>query len=471
MAHVYRADTIGSLLRPQYLKLAREQFEAGQLGTAEYKEIEDRAVDQAIAMQEGVGLDVITDGELRRHTFIDQLTEQVEGLSPDSGDSGHIPVPFHDEAGQLKSVFTIPLSVTGKLRRRRMMTTEEYAYARARARRPVKVTLPSPLMLFLVWSPQRSRDAYPDPFEMFADGLRLMKEEAEELARLGCRYIQVDAPDFGQLVDPSQRDAWEQAGISVDRVLSEGADMLNELATVPGVTFGLHLCRGNYDSDWISTGTYETISKQLFQRATNYDTFLLEYDDERSGSFSRARRRPRRQGGGARPGLDEVRPDGTGRPAGRPDQRGERLLPAGTARDLDAVRVRLGRTGQPDQRGRPGEQAAPGGGGRGPRLGVGRPALRHVLEDPAQVAEAHGGVHALGHLGRLQARGPAAAVSRVVHLGGGQRGAQAAPPGLLDRPEVVDAAVAAEVVRQGRRDESRRRPAPPARERRRGRRC
>jgi len=166
------------------------------------------------------------------------------------------------------------------------MTVEEYSYARARARRPVKVTLPSPLMLFLVWSPQRSRDAYPDPFDLFADGLRLMKEEAAELARLGCRYIQVDAPDFGQLVDQGQRESWERAGLPVDRVFSEGADMLNELATVPGVSFGLHLCRGNYDSDWISTGTYDTISKQLFQRAANYDTFLLEYDDERSGSFS-----------------------------------------------------------------------------------------------------------------------------------------------------------------------------------------
>jgi len=134
MAHVYRADTIGSLLRPQYLKLAREQFEAGQLGAAAYKEIEDRAVDQAIAMQEGVGLDVVTDGELRRHTFIDQLTEQVEGLTLDSGDSDHVPVPFHDEAGQLQSVFTIPLSVTDKLQRSRMMTVEEYSYARARAR-------------------------------------------------------------------------------------------------------------------------------------------------------------------------------------------------------------------------------------------------------------------------------------------------------------------------------------------------
>ena len=286
MATVYRADTIGSLLRPPYLKLAREQFEAGQLGAAAYKEIEDRAVDQAIAMQEGVGLDVVTDGELRRHTFIDQLTEQVEGLTLDSGDSDLVPVPFHDEAGQLQSVFTIPLSVTDKLQRSRMMTVEEFCYARARARRPVKVTLPSLLMLFLVWSPQRSRDAYSDPFELFADGLRLMREEAEELARMGCRYIQVDAPDFGQLVDPTQRDAWERAGISVDRVFSEGADMLNGVAGIPGVSFGLHLCRGNYDSDWISSGTYETISKQVFQRATNYDVFLLEYDDERSGSFA-----------------------------------------------------------------------------------------------------------------------------------------------------------------------------------------
>jgi len=257
MAHVYRADTVGSLLRPEYLKLAREQHEAGQLATAAYKEIEDRAVDQAIAMQEGVGLDVVTDGELRRHTFIDQLTEAVEGLSPDAGDSDHIPVPFHDEAGQLKSVFAIPLSVTGKLRRQRMMTVEEFSYARARARRPVKVTLPSPLMLFLVWSPQRSRDAYRDPFELFADGLQLMLEEARALASLGCRYIQI-----------------------------EGVDMLNELATIPGVTFALHLCRGNYDSGWISSGAYEANSKQLFQRATNYDVFLLEYDDERSGSFA-----------------------------------------------------------------------------------------------------------------------------------------------------------------------------------------
>jgi len=282
---IYRADTIGSLLRPQHLVHARQRLEAGELTAAEYKQIEDRAVDQAIAMQESVGLDVVGDGELRRHTFIDQLVEQVEGLSPDP-QADHVPVPFYGEPGEeAPLVFEIPMSVTDKLRRKRMMTVEEFAYARAVARRPVKVTLPSPLMLFLVWSPERTREAYSDPFDLFADGLRLMKEEAQELARMGCEYIQVDAPDFGQLVDESQVRAWEAAGISVERVFSDGVDLLNELADIPGVTFGLHLCKGNYDSKWISAGGYESISKTLFKRATNYDVWLLEYEDERSGSF------------------------------------------------------------------------------------------------------------------------------------------------------------------------------------------
>src|SRR5690349_9218077 len=181
MTAAYRADTVGSLLRPEYLVRARGEFEAGRMQPASYKAIEDRAVDQVIATQEGAGLDVVTDGERRRHTFIDQLLEAVEGLTPDPAGqaSDHIPVPFHDEGGAEQSVFAIPVSVTERLRRRRMMTVEEYAYARARARRLVKVTLPSPLMLFLGWWPTRSRDADADPFVLFADGLTLMREQAQ----------------------------------------------------------------------------------------------------------------------------------------------------------------------------------------------------------------------------------------------------------------------------------------------------
>ena len=158
--------------------------------------------------------------------------------------------------------------------------------------------------------------------------------------------------------------------------------MLNELAGVPGVSSGLHLCRGTYDNDWISTGTYETISKQLFQRAANYDTLLLEYDDERSGSFSALGDIPDDKTVVLGLVSTKFDPDGADRPAGRADQRGERLLPAGVARAVDAVRVRLGRTGQPDQRGRPGEQAPPSRPGRRPRLGV------RQLPDPASILRA-----------------------------------------------------------------------------------
>ncbi len=138
---------------------------------------------------------------------------------------------------------------------------------------------------FLAWSPGRSRDAYADPFELFADGLTLMREEAQELGRMGCPYIQIDAPDFGQLIDPEQQTVWAAAGIPFERVMTEGAEMLNEVASVPGVTFGLHICKGNYDSHWISAGGYESIASQLFPRLGNYDRILLEYENERSGSF------------------------------------------------------------------------------------------------------------------------------------------------------------------------------------------
>lgn len=132
----YRADVVGSLLRPQYLTEARAAFESGSLPAHAFKELEDRAVDQAIALQEAVGLDVVTDGEMRRFTFFDQLVTAVEGLS-------HVqakPVPFRSDDGN-DIDFQSPESVTGKLKRKQMLTPPEYAYARARARKPLKVTV------------------------------------------------------------------------------------------------------------------------------------------------------------------------------------------------------------------------------------------------------------------------------------------------------------------------------------------
>ena len=278
---MYRADVLGSLLRPAYLAEGREKHAAGQLSDEEFKQLQDRAVDEAIALQEGAGVDVVTDGEMRRFTFFDQFTAALDGVTHEEGEA----VPFHSEPGKVDIDFHSPVSVTGKVKRKRMLTLEEFAYARGRASKPIKITLPSPLMFFTMWSPEHSTAAYKDAFELFADGVDLVREEARALADIGCEYIQIDAPDFGQLVEDSERERWERLGIPVERVMTEGVEMLNAVADVPGVTFALHLCKGNYQSLWISAGGYEEISSHVFKGTPNFDRYMLEYDDERSGGF------------------------------------------------------------------------------------------------------------------------------------------------------------------------------------------
>lgn len=282
MAMLYRADTVGSLLRPAYLKDARKAWTAGTLSTPEFKRVEDRAVDEAIALQEAAGLEIVTDGEMRRLVFTGTLTEAIDGLSSTPSPAWH----WHGQKPEDEMDFQLPVCVTSKIRRRRSLATEEFAYARGKTTKPLKMTLPSPLMLSLFWSPQHSTAAYHDPFALFADAVDILRQEVRELAALGCQYIQIDAPELATLVDESQRRAtYEARGVSPERMLSEGVEMLNAIVDAPGVTFGLHLCKGNNAGHWMSKGGYEAISKQVFTRATKYDIFLLEYDDWRSGSF------------------------------------------------------------------------------------------------------------------------------------------------------------------------------------------
>jgi len=282
MTTVFRADTVGSLLRPVRLQKTRRAWMKGNLPTHEFKRIEDQAVDEAIALQERVGLNVVTDGEMRRLIFTGTLTEAIDGLSS-------IPTPswrWHGEKPEDEMTFQAPICITGKIRRRRSLATEEFAYARGKTAKVLKMTLPSPLMLALFWSPEHSPAAYSDPFALFADAVDILRQEIRELAELGCRYIQIDAPEIATLVDTSQRqNTYAARGVSPERMLGEGIDMLNALVDAPGVTFGLHFCKGNNAGHWMSQGGYDIISQQVFRRATKYDTLLLEYDDQRSGSF------------------------------------------------------------------------------------------------------------------------------------------------------------------------------------------
>jgi 5-methyltetrahydropteroyltriglutamate--homocysteine methyltransferase len=172
-----------------------------------------------------------------------------------------------------------------KLRRRRHASVEEFVFLRACTKRTPKISLPSPSLWANFWSAQRSRAAYPTLESLLADVVDLLREEVAELVRLGATYIQLDAPHYALLLDPATRTFYESQGWSAERYLERGIEMDNAvIGDFPGVTFGLHLCRGNQGSRWLASGGYEPIARTLFPRI-RAERLLLEYDDARSGSF------------------------------------------------------------------------------------------------------------------------------------------------------------------------------------------
>jgi 5-methyltetrahydropteroyltriglutamate--homocysteine methyltransferase len=275
------------MLRPRYLLKARSALEVGELTASEYKRIEDRAVDEAIRVQAECGLDVLSDGETRRLVFTGSLIDAVAGIE------GPPPPPttWHGDAAYGTEDLTRTVaqhSVSGELRRVRSVATEEYTYLRARTDRPVKATLPSPLMLGKWWNPESSPDAYPDPFDAFADATAILADEIRELVRLGCAYVQIDATEIATLADPDVRAQYDRLGIGADRMLGEGVELLNSLPSAAKgteMTCGIHLCKGNSEGRYIAAGAYDAIAGPVFSRLSNYDVLLLEYDDERSGGF------------------------------------------------------------------------------------------------------------------------------------------------------------------------------------------
>ncbi|HEY7196246.1 MAG TPA: cobalamin-independent methionine synthase II family protein [Gaiellaceae bacterium] len=279
-----RADVVGSLLRPPELLDAQERHARGELPQRELKAAEDRAVDHVIALQEEAGLDVVTDGEMRRLSFQAGLPAAVEGFADWDLDAflwGHWK---SDELGPM-DVERPPIAVVGKLRRLRSIAAEEYVYARARASRPVKVTLPSPSLFANFWDPERSSSAYPELEDFLGDVAEILREEVDELARLGCEYVQLDAPHYPLLLDEGYRAFYESRGWPADRWLDLGLELDNVvMADRPRVVFGFHLCRGNQASRWLVAGGYDGLAERIFPRVDAH-RLLLEYDDERSGGF------------------------------------------------------------------------------------------------------------------------------------------------------------------------------------------
>jgi 5-methyltetrahydropteroyltriglutamate--homocysteine methyltransferase len=275
-----RSDVVGSLLRPEYLRQAQAALDAGTLTPAAYKKVEDRAVDDAVALQQDAGLDVVTDGEMRRYAFYGHLVEALEGFDKYAGWG----ITFRDGEGH-EAALKRPV-VVDKLKWRRQMAVEEFTYLRGRTIVPAKVTLLSAQQAAAYYDPEKSKAAYATRDAYLADLVDFTRREIAELKRLGCEYVQIDAPQYAALLDETIREGYRQRGSDPDKLLAASVELDNAIIEGhPGMTFGIHICRGNFQSMFYASGGYDRIAEQVFGRS-KFHRFLLEYDDERSGTFA-----------------------------------------------------------------------------------------------------------------------------------------------------------------------------------------
>jgi 5-methyltetrahydropteroyltriglutamate--homocysteine methyltransferase len=238
---IAHADIIGSLLRPPDLLAAQKQLAARTITAAKFKLIEDRAVDDAIALQESVGLEIVTDGEMRRQSFQSQMTAAVSGFGEHNLDA-FLWGEWYDETGVKKTRRPQRLGAVAKLKRVRYLSVDEFSYLKSKTKRIPKITIPSPSLWANFWSPKYSREVYPTLDAFLADIVNILREDVAELARLGAAYIQIDAPHYGLLLDPKTRRFYEKLGWSLDQWLSLGIELDNAvIAGFPDVTFGFHV--------------------------------------------------------------------------------------------------------------------------------------------------------------------------------------------------------------------------------------
>ncbi len=290
-----RTDVVGSLLRPAYLKETRLRFDEGKIGADELGRVEDQAVREAVSLQEGVGLDVVTDGEFRRLNFQDSF-----GLSVSGFDSGPAGIRFYEartEGGKPLQRWDIPdreakgtavaqrRPVVERLRLVRNMPLEEYRFVSTVAQRSAKITLIGPDRICQRFDHAASTSIYAAIDDFMADIVRIERAIVQGLVDAGCRYIQIDAPGYTAYVDPPSLQAMRARGEDPMENFSRSLRADNEvIRAFDGVTFGIHLCRGNQRSMWHREGSYDAIAERLLTEL-NHDRFLLEYDSPRAGSF------------------------------------------------------------------------------------------------------------------------------------------------------------------------------------------
>ena len=301
---VARADVVGSLLRPDYLRKAKDKMRAGSTATGELRELEDRAVLEAIQIQENAGIQAISDGEMRRWSWIAfiPLTDDPLFQAPVSGfefldaDAGWVslwktPGGEHIPAQEMIDRFHMHKQsfITGKMKLERDIVSDEYGFLQKHASVRTKFNIPSPSWHRIFWHPEYSTSAYPTSDDFIAAVADFYREHiVKPLLSMGCDYIQLDAPNYSQWhIDPECRRTFEQHGHDMAHELVADAEFDNRVFEgVSGITTGIHLCRGNGpEGMFLASGGYEAIAKEIFPRWSNINTLLLEYDSDRAGGF------------------------------------------------------------------------------------------------------------------------------------------------------------------------------------------
>jgi len=275
----FRADQVGSLLRPPELRSARERFKRGEISRSDLKLVEDKAIREAVARQEQVGLQAITDGEFRRDWWHVDFLPGFEGVE---SYAAPLEVGFKNTEEQPPM-----LRVTGKVRRARPIFVDAFEFTRSVTSRTPKQTIPAPAMLHM--RPGRegiSRAAYPDLEQFWADVARAYREEIRDLAAAGCTYLQLDDTSFAYLCDEKFCESLRRRGDDPARLVRTYADAINAaLAERPaGMAVTMHTCRGNFKSTWVASGGYEPVAQAMFSAAV--DGFFMEFDSERAGDFA-----------------------------------------------------------------------------------------------------------------------------------------------------------------------------------------
>jgi 5-methyltetrahydropteroyltriglutamate--homocysteine methyltransferase len=299
----FRAEHVGSLLRPKALLDARAVAEgdqyrpvSGPLAYAGLAAVEDAAIRDAVRLQEDVGLEVVTDGEFRRRSWFQDFLLALSGTRitfVDAAQTVSAALPFRDDA----SSETLPghiIEVQAKLSRPKGIFTEHFKFLKNITRRTPKVSLPSPTMLHF-WGGRAAIDprAYPDIDEFWADAVAIWVAEIEALHALGCTYVQIDDVTFALLCDPRAREALRRRGDDPAEILDTYAGVLNRIvAGAPaGMTIGMHMCRGNNRGKWMGSGGYDYVSEAVFGRI-DIGNFFMEYDTARAGDFRPLRHVP-----------------------------------------------------------------------------------------------------------------------------------------------------------------------------------